>query len=154
MTGAADLLERITDLGLGANVNYPPVYALGVYLRLLSRLAERSRGTTLTRRATTARNALHVDLERARQARVITAQHAAFVITACLEAGQPGQVDPRWLTLVLRQQRFDGSWIGEPVFAAPNRGRSVTWYSSTILTTAFCYDALMQVLRGAPQGPQ
>jgi hypothetical protein len=42
----------------------------------------------------------------------------------------------------LRSQRFDGSWLGEPFAAAPNRGGAVSWYSSTTLTTALCLDAL------------
>ncbi len=45
------------------------------------------------------------------------------------------------------QQRFDGSWIGEPFAVAPNRGWHVSAYSSTTLTTALCYDALAGTTR-------
>ena len=73
-----------------------------------------------------------------------TAQQAALLTIACLEMGEPRLVDADWATTILKQQRFDGSWPGEPFAAAPNRGSSVTWYSSTILTSALCYDALMR----------
>jgi hypothetical protein len=150
--GSLDLVERIRELGLGANVNYPPLYALGIFLRLISRLAPRSIGADLAGIADTAQQALLEELDRARQARVLTAQHAALVIMACLDAGRPRLIDPRWVGLILTQQRFDGSWSGEPFFAAPNRGRSVTWYSSTLLTSAMCYDALIRSSRSDDGG--
>ena len=53
------------------------------------------------------------------------------------------KLDPRWRTTILKGQSFDGSWIGERFAAAPNRGLAVTWYSSSLLTSALCYDALM-----------
>lgn len=146
--GASDLAQRIADLGLGANVNYPPLYALGVFLRLLRRLDAGSVGPRLARTADTAHKALLEELERAMRTRVLTAQHATLLITACLNAGLPGRIDQSWVSIVLKQQRFDGSWSGEPFFAAPNRGRYVTWYASTTLTSALCYDALVRSSRG------
>ncbi len=44
--GASALFDRIADVGLGANVNYPPRYALAVYFRLLAhRDSRRPSGT-------------------------------------------------------------------------------------------------------------
>ena len=63
---------------------------------------------------------------------------------ACLEAGRADAVDPEWRTTMLKSHRSDGGWSGEAFAAAPNRGRSVTWYSSSTLTTALCYDALLR----------
>jgi hypothetical protein len=145
--GALDLLNRIRDRGLRANVNYPPLYALGAFLRLIGRLAILSVSVTVTKTVDATRAALLEELERAARARVLTAQHAALLISACLDARRPDLIDRAWVSAILKQQRFDGSWSGEPFFAAPNRGRWVTWYASTILTSALCYDALMRSSR-------
>jgi hypothetical protein len=82
----------------------------------------------------------------------VTAQDAALLTWACLEAGERGLVDPAWIGTVLKGQRFDGSWSAEPFAAAPNRGGSVTWYSSTTLTGALCYNALTRYLAGERPG--
>jgi hypothetical protein len=47
-----------------------------------------------------------------------------------------------WVTLILKQQRYDGSWPGEPLFVTPTRGELAAWYSSATVTTAYCYQAL------------
>src|SRR5215210_4992833 len=73
-----------------------------------------------------------------------TAQEAALLTIASLDLVGLDRVDPRWSTLILKRQRFDGGWDGEPFAAAPNRGASVTWYASATLTTALCYDALVR----------
>jgi hypothetical protein len=145
--GALDLLNRIRDRGLGANVNYPPLYALGTFLRLIGPLATLSVSPDIANSVDATRTALLAELERATGARVLTAQHAALLISACLNARRPRLIDRAWVSAILKQQRFDGSWSGEPFFAAPNRGRWVTWYASTILTSVLCYDALMRSSR-------
>lgn len=150
--GALDLLNRIRDRGLGANVNYPPLYALGSFLRLTGRLATLSINPDVAKSVEATRAALLEELERATGARVLTAQHAALLISACVDARQPGLIDRAWVSAILKQQRFDGSWSGEPFFAAPNRGLWVTWYASTILTSALCYDALMRSSRLGDSG--
>ena len=139
--GAQNLLDRIGSVGLAANVNYPPLYALGVFFRLLQ-LLDAPDGPAATRGIEDARRALTTELERAVWAGAQTAQDAALLILACYDAHREDLIDPAWLVRVLKRQRFDGSWIGEPFAAAPNRGRSVSWYSSTLLTTALCFDAL------------
>ena len=147
--GVLDLSNRIRERGLGANVNYPPLYALATFLRLIGRLATRSVSPDVAKGIDATRAALLDELERATRARVITAQHAALLISACHNAHLPSLIDPAWVSVILKKQRFDGSWSGEPFFAAPNRGRWVTWYASTILTSVLCYDALMRSsLRG------
>ena len=142
--GARDLLGRVVERGLGANVNYPPVYALATLLRLLVRLEAAPVSVDVVDLAATVMVALLAELERRARARVLTAQDAALLSVACLEAKRRDLIDPAWATLILQQQRFDGSWRGEPFFAAPNRGRHVTWYESSILTSAMCYDALVR----------
>ncbi len=143
--GAGALLKRLSSEGLGANVNYPPLYALGTFFRLILRLDGLPASRELATRAEEARAVLLTELDRATNARVLSAQDAALLIAACLHADRRELIDPAWRSLVLqRQQRFDGSWRGEPFFAAPNRGRYVTWYESTLLTSAVCYDALVR----------
>jgi hypothetical protein len=138
--GTRHLLGRIGQVGLAASVNYPPLYALAIFLRLIARLP--GGGETAE-----AGSILRSELETRRQAAVTPAQDAALLVTACFEADTPDLIDPGWITAILKRQRFDGSWVGESFAAAPNRGRYVTWYSSSLLTTAFCYDALMRYSR-------
>ena len=146
--GAQSLLDRIGSVGVAANVNYPPRYALGVFFRLLHLLD--ADGPVASRAVEDARGALAAELERAVSTSPSTAQDAALLILACHEANREDLIDPAWVVQVLKGQRFDGSWIGEPFAAAPNRGRSVSWYSSTLLTTALSYDALARGAKGQP----
>ena len=143
--GALQLLGRIEDVGMGANVNYPPVYALATFGRLIAKLEDPDHGF-LGGRAKHAtrktRRVLASAFERAIERKILTAQQAALLTIACRDVNRPEKHDPRWRTTILKRQRFDGSWIGEPFAAAPNRGLAVTWYSSTLLTSALCYDAL------------
>ena len=147
--GAQSLLDRIGSVGVAANVNYPPLYALGVFFRLL-RLLDAPDVPVALEGVGHAREALARELERAVSTSRMAAQDAALLILACHEANREDLIDPAWPVHVLKRQRFDGSWIGEPFAAAPNRGRSVSWYSSTLLTTALCYDALARGAKGQP----
>ena len=141
-TGASHLLGRIDRVGLGANVNYPPLFALAVFARLIGRFEGQRYGPELACRAAAARRALQTAIGDAVATAPRTPQEAALRILACLDMDVPEWLDPAWTSTVLKGQRFDGSWAAEPFAAAPNRGSSVTWYSSTILTTALCYDAV------------
>ncbi len=140
--GAWHLLARIRDVGLGANVNYPKLFALAAFFRITRRLAAIYSGTRLGERAEETQRILRAELELASRMRPATPQEAGLLTIACVEGAAPGLVDPRWAVTILKGQRFDGSWSAEPFAAAPNRGNSVTWYSSTALTTAICYDGL------------
>ena len=46
-TGASSLLARIRDVGLGANVDYPPLFAATVFFLLMHRLVECADGELL-----------------------------------------------------------------------------------------------------------
>ena len=140
--GSLQLLGRIEEVGLAANVNYPPLFALATFARLITKLEDAGQellDRTGKRAASQARRVLVIALDRAIQRQVLSAQHAALLTIACLEMNHPHS---RWQATILKGQRFDGSWISEPFAAAPNRGIAVTWYSSTLLTTALCYQAL------------
>jgi hypothetical protein len=140
--GARNLFERIASAGMGANVNYPPRYALAIFSRLVSRLADFELPPDLAQQATTTRGMLQEELERRSRATPARPQEAALATIACRAADRVDLVRPEWQATLLRSQRFDGSWPGEPFAAAPNRGGAVSWYSSTTLTTAVCLDAL------------
>lgn len=141
--GEAALFDRIAEVGLGANVNYPPRYALAIYFRLLNCGGE----TTVDHPA---RRVLTAELVRRSDAPVTSAQEAALAVLAARAAHRPELIQPAWKATILKQQRFDGSWIGEPFAVAPNRGWHVSVYSSTTLTTALCYDALAGTNEGTP----
>lgn len=95
---------------------------------------------------------LNAALQRAVSRRPAAAQDAALLMLACQEANRKDLIDPAWPVQVLKRQRFDGSWVAEPFAAAPNRGGSVSWYSSTLLTTSLCYDALLRHANGSAAG--
>jgi hypothetical protein len=135
-TGSAHLVGRIREDGLAANVNYTPAYALAVFGRWLADLDDD--------RAREARAVLVEELDRQLRWPVETPQRAALLTIACLELGTPDRIDPGWRAILLRGQRWDGSWPGEPIAVVPNRGRTVAWYASAPLTTAICYEALMR----------
>jgi len=141
-SGASHLLDRLRHVGVGANVNYPPLFALAVFFRLLALLEQRNVGRGPAADIGTTRTRLLAELHARLEAAPVTPQASALAAIACRHAGQSDLVDPRWMTTVLKQQRSDGSWIGEPFAAAPNRGGWVSWYSSTTLTSALCYEAL------------
>jgi hypothetical protein len=149
-TGVGGLFERIRDVGLGANVNYPRLYALAMFLRLTTLIADRNDG--LADPAADCRQVLLAELAEATRARALTAQDAALLTWASLEGDERNLIDRGWIETILKQQRFDGSWSAEPFAAAPNRGGSVTWYSSTTLTSALCYNALTRYQAGERAG--
>ena len=76
----------------------------------------------------------------------LSPQDAAFLTLICLSENAPSSIkphfDPDWITLICKQQRYDGSWAGEPLFGTPTRGELATWYASNPVTTAYCYHAL------------
>jgi hypothetical protein len=149
-TGASHLVERLRDVGLGANVNYPGHYALAVFYRLLARLEVAALPGVGTGAVSQARLVLDAELRRATSGRILSAQQAALMVIACRDADRQDLLRRSWLVRMLKQQRFDGSWTGEPFAPAPNRGGRVSWYSSTTLTTALCHAALLACARAGP----
>jgi hypothetical protein len=145
--GGRQLLGRIGSVGLQANRNYPPAFALHVWQRLADAL--RARGG-LNGELETAGAALRSELERLSRVRVGSAQDAAMLAVACLGARRPDLLEERWLGVMMRTQRSDGSWPGEPFTVTPNRGAAVTWYATSPMTTALVYDALQRWERDGP----
>jgi hypothetical protein len=146
-----ELARRVAASGIGANVDYPPLYALAILgrtIRTLPPFTEPAVAPILS----AARATLDADLDRAAGSAHTTPQAAALFALACLELDRRDLADPGWIAAVLRRQRFDGGWNGEPFAAAPNRGDAVTWYASATLTSALCYDALAR-WTGRPAAP-
>jgi hypothetical protein len=141
-TGARSLLARIRDVGLGANVDYPPLFAATVFFLLVDRLAECADGDLL-RLIDETRSRLMSDLESFAGSPSRTAQEAALMIGACWAAGRMELVASTHVSTILKHQRFDGGWPAETFAMAPNRGQRASPYSSSILTTALCHAALV-----------
>jgi hypothetical protein len=139
--GARHLLESIGSVGLQANRNYPPAFALGVWQRVIETIGLRS---GLAPVLEPARGVVRAELERLSRLPVRSAQEAAMLVTACVGARRPEHLDERWLGIMLRAQRSDGSWPDEPFTVTPNRGAAVTWYATSPMTTALVYDALQR----------
>ena len=117
--GETALFERLAAVGLGANVNYPPRYALAIYFRLLDRGGDRAVDHP-------ARGVLTEELERRGDTQITSAQEAALAVLAARAAHRSELIRPARIATILKQQRFDGSWIGEPFAVAPNRGWRVS----------------------------
>lgn len=139
---ALGLLERFSQRGYGITVNYPPLYTLVVMQRLIAALRARSVLPALERCVEQAAERLLAQLEREVERARVTPQDAAFLTLACSYPSTESLFNPRWITILLKHQRSDGSWQGEPFFFVPNRGEVLTWYTSDTMTTAFCYHAL------------
>ena len=131
---------------MGANINYPPLFALSVFFRLVQRVGALQDVVPAASLHET-RSRLTSELERLSETSSRTAQEAALMVAACSAASRMDLVETRHLSAVLSQQRFDGGWPGEPFAAAPNRGQRISPYSSATLTTALCHAALV-TLRG------
>jgi hypothetical protein len=140
-TGAGHLLASIGRVGLQANRNYPPAFALGIWQRVVDAIGQRK---SLEADLEPARAAMRTDLERLARLPARSAQEAAMLVTACAGARRQELLDERWLGIMLRAQRSDGSWQGEPFTVTPNRGAAVTWYATSPMTTALVYDALQR----------
>ncbi len=139
---ARHVLERFVERGTGISVNYPTAYALVVVADLLDRLAG-LRIEELAGPTGRASRVLLAEIDRERLARPLTPQRAGLLTRACLREGARHLFDREWIDVMLERQRSDGRWPGEPFFFVPNRGRSVCWYATDLMTSALCYHALM-----------
>jgi hypothetical protein len=139
---ALGLLRRFAQREYGITVNYPSLYTLVVMQRLIAALLAHPISPSLERRVEQAGERLLVQLECETERLHITPQDAAFLASACSYPSTEYLFNPRWITVLLKHQRSDGSWQGESFFFVPNRGEALTWYTSDAMTTAFCYHAL------------
>jgi len=129
-------LARWNAIGLGGNLFYGPLYALWAATELL--LAYNSPAHAAQPLAAIAQRF------RAEAASIHTPQAAALAL--CLSARHPHlKPQPIWLDLILKNQRYDGGWLAEPLFVAPTRGEAAAWYASQTVTTALCYYAMLNV---------
>jgi len=143
---ARSILERWINRGLSATLHYVPLYSLWVGFELIARLAAGPLQTVLRNRLDPATQILTERLEIEAGRNFITPQDAAFLTLACLSDEAPvaarGLFSPRWIDILCKSQRYDGSWAGEPLYGTPTRGEFAAWYNSRPVTTAFCYHAL------------
>jgi hypothetical protein len=143
---ARSVLERWINQGLSATSHYVPLYSLWVGFELLAGLAPGPLRTALLDRLDQTTQILTDRLEIESKRVSVTPQDAALLTLVCLSAGAPDAAKnlftPRWIDILCRSQRYDGSWAGEPLYSTPTRGEFAAWYSSRPVTTAFCYHAL------------
>ena len=142
---AAHWLARWQCAGLSATAYYVPGYALWTTLKLLAVLAARKPEWRVEIAAAT-RRAVE-QLTRDAQRATLTPQTAAFLILATAYPATRHLHAARWITFLLKTQRYDGSWPAEALYLTPTRGEAAAWYSSRSVTTAFCYHALSTTFR-------
>jgi hypothetical protein len=129
-----NLARRWEARGLNAVHHYVPEYGMWMGLHLAATLDGPAEGVLALKQTLTG-------LLRRRMAwGAATPQQAALLGLACHAAGC--QPEAGWLTTLLKTQRYDGSWAGEPLYGTPLRGELATWYSSRTVTTALCFHAL------------
>jgi hypothetical protein len=128
--------------------NYDLPYALWIALKLIGQLSARPVGAALRARIAQAGAALRDRLAREAKRRYLNPQDAALLTLACLDDTAAEAIfEPDWIATLLKNQRYDGSWQGQPFYPTPHRGGVAVWYASRTVTTAFCYHAL-QTYRG------
>ncbi len=142
----AGLFERFSRQGPAISVNYPPGYCLWRIVQLLGALQRRRLELGLSARVNQVAQSLPEHLYRAAGQYQLSPQQAAFLALASAGPSRQDRFKRRWLTLLLKSQRPDGSWPAEPLFFVPNRGELTVWHSSDLLTTAYCYLALKACL--------
>jgi hypothetical protein len=142
---AAQWLARWALSGLGSNSLYVSSYALWMACRLLDALCDSLTGSALQDEIERGQAGVRARL-RQEAGQISTPQEAALLTLACLEGSAPPSrvalFDPVWVSLILKRQRYDGAWAGEPLFVTPTRGEVAAWYASRSVTTAYCYHAL------------
>ncbi|MEW5958794.1 MAG: hypothetical protein AB1801_13760 [Chloroflexota bacterium] len=149
---ARNVLGRLAAQSLNANRHYVPLYALWIGFELVAKIAGSPLGTILAGQLEQAaqRLAHHLAAETRRSS--CSPQEAALLTLACLSTGAPGPAkelfNPRWITILCKTQRYDGSWAAEPLFGTPTRGEFAAWYSSRSVTTAYGYHALKSYRAG------
>jgi hypothetical protein len=139
---AAQILERFIQHGAGITVNYPRQYCLWRINQLLVELHRHSLRAEIQILVQAASETYPEYVAVATRLYRITPQESALLTLASLGSPAEHLFDRRWVTILLKNQRSNGSWYGEPLFFVPNRGELTTWHSSHQLTTAFCYAAL------------
>jgi hypothetical protein len=144
---ALNLFGRLLHNGLGLTTNYDLLYALWVLSRLMAQLSARPISAALRDRMEPASAAMCKRLAQVAKRRFASPQDAALLTLACLDHASESLFRPHWITILLKNQRYDGSWEAEPFYPTANRGGVPTWYASRSMTTAFCYHALQTYCR-------
>lgn len=138
------LTERWLARGWGALGHYTPAYWLWVGFEIMHQLQQSLDCTRLKPELANLQKSLGEYFRQTSQPAQMTPQTAALLSLAAQSPGNRAgvQSDPRWQTMLLKRQRYDGSWAGEPLYSTPTRGELAAWYSSRTVTTAFCYHTL------------
>jgi hypothetical protein len=141
---ALNLLDRFRRWGLTAALYYVPPYILANAFELILGLSSLPIQASLDQKIKQTLPMLLEQLELEAKREPLTPQTAALLRLACSQAQARLCLQTGWISLLLKSQRYDGSWEAEPIFLIPGRG-GTAWYSSRLVTTAFCYQALKTV---------
>lgn len=150
ITGA--LVERLIQVGFGPLGYYLPPYALWRTFAWLARLQAQPLSAGQHAQIAQLQPVLLARLAR-EKAEAASPQTAAWLTLACLGHTARPSFDPAWVTTLLKSQRYDGSWEAEPFFLTMHYSGQPFWYSSRLVTTAFCYHALQTYRRYRETGP-
>ena len=136
------LFERFIKNGLSGIAYYCEFFTLWIVFELISELSKQSISDKLKSKMDQAVIVLSNRLEKETKRYFLTPQNVALLTLTCLNQSNSSLFNPKWITTLLKTQRYDGSWDDEPLFPAPSHGVIGFWYSSRLMTTAFCYHAL------------
>lgn len=134
------VFHRFETKGLGAAHYYVTPYVLWSAFKLMAELRAGSFDPDLRQQVERAEAPFVARFERATGQPVISPQTAAFF---ALTEAPVAQTLARWRDRLLKSQRHDGSWPAEPLFLIPH-GQRTAWYASRLVTSAFCYWALVK----------
>lgn len=142
---ALNLFERFIQNDLTGISYYDSFYTLWGVFKLLSQFEILPINNDLQIKLEQATDILLKRLVRETKRSYLSPQNIAFLILTCLAYSKTTYLfNPDWITILLKHQRYDGSWDDEPFFPTPHRGVIGYWYSSRLMTTAFCYHALQR----------
>ncbi|MGC1376842.1 MAG: hypothetical protein WA821_11485, partial [Anaerolineales bacterium] len=153
-SGQQSLIETIADAqyarfihrGIGPLGYYRAPYTLWLGMKTLQSLREHPIGPTLKATLDRAEPVLLARIEREKSV-PLTSQNAAMLTLACLETSAEPLFEKAWITCLLKNQRYDGSWDDEPHHFTLHQSEQSFWYSSRLVTTGFCYLALQSYRR-------
>ncbi len=135
-------LAWFARVGAGALRCYDLPYGAGIVLALADGLRRSSAAAEVDAAATAAEQRALALLDARRALGRVSPQDAALLQLACRFPAAAPLRDPAWTELLIRTQRYDGSWDSSPLYVVPSRGNLMNWYASRLATTALAYHAL------------
>jgi hypothetical protein len=148
------IVQRVDQVGAAASLYYPSLYFCWQLIALESALRRMPHlGVELDRLTKAIATMLRKEQRRCRT----TPQDAALLTAISLDSRSRSleleldpDLDPEWIGAIVRAQRSDGAWDGEPLYSLPAPAGRSAWFSSKLATTSLCRRALWTYLH-APE---